>query len=192
MILLSIFAAERSNVHGNPTLPASFWFIELMPIDALDELTRTFFQASIANLLGPPGSRPPEPANRTSPGTVRYGFLECSQGATASGTAIRPSDCQAVILCDLTAMSCAKIDAKHIRSYPAIKLEEFMATYKMTEIVGTSPTSFAEATKEAVRRASKTLRNLNWFEVVDERGLIRDGEVAEFQVTIKIGFKLED
>ena len=62
----------------------------------------------------------------------------------------------------------------------------------MTEIVGTSPTSFAEATKEAVRRAAKTLRNLNWFQVVEERGLIKDGDVAEFQVTIKVGFKLED
>ncbi len=67
-----------------------------------------------------------------------------------------------------------------------------MSTYKMTEIVGTSPTSFAEATKEAVKRASKNLRNLSWFQVVEERGLIKNGEVAEFQVTIKIGFKLED
>jgi flavin-binding protein dodecin len=67
-----------------------------------------------------------------------------------------------------------------------------MATYKMTEIVGTSKNSFADATREAVKRASKTLRNLNWFQVVEERGLIKDGDVAEFQVTIKIGFKLED
>jgi flavin-binding protein dodecin len=64
--------------------------------------------------------------------------------------------------------------------------------YKMTEIVGTSPVSFAEATKEGVKRASKSLRNLNWFQVVEERGLIKDGQVAEFQVTMKIGFKLED
>lgn len=67
-----------------------------------------------------------------------------------------------------------------------------MATYKMTEIVGTSPDSFAAAVKSAVKRASKTLRNLGWFEVTDQRGLIKDGEVAEFQVTIKVGFKLED
>lgn len=67
-----------------------------------------------------------------------------------------------------------------------------MSTYKMTEIVGTSSTSFAEATKSAVKRASKTLRSLGWFEVVDQRGLIKEGEVAEFQVTIKVGFKLED
>ncbi len=64
--------------------------------------------------------------------------------------------------------------------------------YKMTEIVGCSPKSFADAVQEAVKRASKNLRNLNWFEVVDQRGLIKEGQVAEFQVTIKIGFKLED
>jgi flavin-binding protein dodecin len=64
-------------------------------------------------------------------------------------------------------------------------------TYKITELVGTSPTSFAEATKAAVAEAAKTLRNMEWFEVVDERGKIKDGVVAEFQVTVKIGFKIE-
>ncbi|MBS1994490.1 MAG: dodecin domain-containing protein [Cyanobacteria bacterium SZAS LIN-2] len=67
-----------------------------------------------------------------------------------------------------------------------------MSTYKITEIVGTSPVSFAEAVKEGVKRASKNLRNLNWFQVVEERGLIKEGQVAEFQVTMKVGFKLED
>ncbi len=64
--------------------------------------------------------------------------------------------------------------------------------YKMTEIVGSSPKSFDEATQEGVKRAAKTIRNLGWFEVVEQRGLIKDGQVAEFQVTIKVGFKLED
>jgi flavin-binding protein dodecin len=64
-------------------------------------------------------------------------------------------------------------------------------TYKITELVGTSPTSFAEATKAAVAEAAKTLRNMAWFEVVEERGRIVDGVVAEFQVTIKIGFRIE-
>ena len=64
-------------------------------------------------------------------------------------------------------------------------------TYKITEIVGTSPTSFAEAVRAAVTEAAKTVRNLEWFEVVDERGRIKDGTVVEFQVTVKIGFKLE-
>jgi dodecin len=66
------------------------------------------------------------------------------------------------------------------------------ATYKMTEIVGTSTESFADAAKQGVKFAAKTLRHMNWFQVVEERGLIKDGEVAEFQVTIKVGFKLED
>lgn len=63
--------------------------------------------------------------------------------------------------------------------------------YKITEIVGTSPTSFAEAVKAGVEEAGKTLRRMDWFEVVEERGRIADGKVAEFQVTIKIGFKIE-
>ena len=64
-------------------------------------------------------------------------------------------------------------------------------TYKITELVGTSPTSFAEATKAAVAEAAKTLRHMAWFEVVEERGRIVDGAVAEFQVTVKIGFRIE-
>lgn len=64
--------------------------------------------------------------------------------------------------------------------------------YKMTEIVGTSPISFAEAVKDGVARASKTIRHIGWFEVIEERGLVKEGQVAEFQVTLKIGFKLED
>jgi len=63
--------------------------------------------------------------------------------------------------------------------------------YKITELVGTSPKSYAEATKAAVAEAAKTLRHMDWFEVVEERGKIVDGAVAEFQVTIKIGFRLE-
>lgn len=65
-------------------------------------------------------------------------------------------------------------------------------TYKLTEIVGTSTKSFADAAQEGVKRASKTLRNLGWFEVIESRGLIKDGQIAEFQVTMKVGFKLED
>ena len=64
-------------------------------------------------------------------------------------------------------------------------------TYKKIEIVGTSPISFAEAVKSAVADASKTVRRMDWFEVVEERGRIADGKVAEFQVTIRIGFKLD-
>ena len=63
--------------------------------------------------------------------------------------------------------------------------------FKVTEVVGTSPVSFAEAVKVAVAEAAKTVRDMAWFEVIDERGRIADGKVQEFQVTIKIGFKLE-
>jgi flavin-binding protein dodecin len=64
-------------------------------------------------------------------------------------------------------------------------------TYKKIEVVGTSPTSFAEAVKSGVEAASKTVRHMNWFEVVEQRGYVKDGKVAEFQVTIRIGFKIE-
>jgi flavin-binding protein dodecin len=64
--------------------------------------------------------------------------------------------------------------------------------YKLIDVVGTSPNSFAEAVKNAVVEAAKTVHHMNWFEVVEERGAIKDGKVAEFQVTIRIGFKLDN
>jgi len=66
-----------------------------------------------------------------------------------------------------------------------------LGTYKITELVGTSPLSFAEAVKSAIAEASKTVRHMDWFEVVQQRGRIADGQVQEFQVTIKVGFKIE-
>jgi len=63
--------------------------------------------------------------------------------------------------------------------------------YKLVEVVGTYPTSFAEATRAAVAEASKTIRQMAWFEVVEQRGKIADGKVQEFQVTIKVGFQIE-
>jgi flavin-binding protein dodecin len=64
-------------------------------------------------------------------------------------------------------------------------------TFKIIELVGVSPVSFAEAVRAAVEEAAKTVRNMSWFQVVEQRGRISDGKVAEFQVTIKVGFKLE-
>ena len=61
----------------------------------------------------------------------------------------------------------------------------------MLEIVGTSPNSYADATRVAVAEAAKTVRHMDWFDVVKESGRIKDGQVVEFQVTLKIGFKLE-
>jgi flavin-binding protein dodecin len=65
-------------------------------------------------------------------------------------------------------------------------------TYKMVEIVGTSSKSFADAAAQGVRRASKNLRNLDWFEVTEMRGRIEGGKIAQYQVKVKVGFRLED
>ncbi len=63
--------------------------------------------------------------------------------------------------------------------------------YKLVKLVGTSDKSFEEAIRNAVVEASKTIRNLSWFEVVEQRGMIRNGQVGEFQVIISVGFKIE-
>ena len=65
-------------------------------------------------------------------------------------------------------------------------------TYRVTEIVGTSPDGIETAIRNGVQRAAETLRHLDWFEVTEVRGQIRDGEVAHYQVGIKVGFRLED
>ncbi|GAB3675938.1 dodecin family protein [Actinocorallia lasiicapitis] len=64
--------------------------------------------------------------------------------------------------------------------------------YRVTEIVGTSSEGIEAAIKNGVKRASATLRNLDWFEATEVRGHIEDGEIAHFQVTLKVGFRLED
>ena len=64
--------------------------------------------------------------------------------------------------------------------------------YKVTEIVGTSHTTMEDAVNTAVARASKTLHNLRWFEVVETRGQIERGTVAFWQVTLKVGFTLDE
>jgi flavin-binding protein dodecin len=65
-------------------------------------------------------------------------------------------------------------------------------TYKLIEIVGTSPESFANATANGVERASKTIRNIDWFEVTEMRGRVENGKVAQYQVKLKVGFRLDD
>jgi flavin-binding protein dodecin len=63
--------------------------------------------------------------------------------------------------------------------------------YKSVEITGTSPDGVNEAINGAIDKASQTLRNLDWFEVVSVRGQLDDGKVAHYQVTLKVGFRLE-
>ena len=64
--------------------------------------------------------------------------------------------------------------------------------YKHIEITGTSTSSMEEAVQTAVERAATTVQNMRWFEIVDSRGTIEDGRVSQWQVTIKIGFTLND
>lgn len=65
-------------------------------------------------------------------------------------------------------------------------------TYRVTEIVGSSPESTDQAIRNAISRAGVTLRRLDWFEVTEIRGHIVDGNVGHFQVTLKVGFQLEE
>jgi flavin-binding protein dodecin len=65
-------------------------------------------------------------------------------------------------------------------------------TYRVTEIVGTSPEGVDAAVRNGIRRAARTLRELDWFEITQVRGHIVDGEVAHYQVGLKVGFRLEE
>ena len=64
--------------------------------------------------------------------------------------------------------------------------------YKVVELVGSSPVGIEEAVRNAIGRAGTTLRNLRWFEVVETRGHLENGQIAHWQVTLKVGFTLED
>ena len=64
--------------------------------------------------------------------------------------------------------------------------------YKKIEIVGSSPKGMEDAVHNALSRASKTIRNMRWFEVTETRGYIDEGKVEHWQVTLKIGFTLEE
>jgi flavin-binding protein dodecin len=64
--------------------------------------------------------------------------------------------------------------------------------YRVIEVVGSSKAGIEEAIQSAVTKASSTLRHIRWFEVVETRGQVEEGRVAYYQVTLKIGFSLED
>ena len=64
--------------------------------------------------------------------------------------------------------------------------------YRLTEVVGSSPTSVDDAIRTAVRKASETVRNIEWFEVQEVRGQVVDGDVAHVQVALKLGFRVDD
>jgi flavin-binding protein dodecin len=64
--------------------------------------------------------------------------------------------------------------------------------YKIIQLVGSSPISFEDAVQNAIGRASKNLKHLRWFEVLETRGQIEGGKVSHYQVTLKVGFTLDD
>ena len=64
--------------------------------------------------------------------------------------------------------------------------------YRLSEVVGSSTTSVDDAVRTAIRKASQTVRNIEWFQTQEIRGQVVDGDVAYFQVTVKIGFRVED
>ncbi len=64
--------------------------------------------------------------------------------------------------------------------------------YKLIEIVGTSSESYEKAIENAIKKASESLKAISWFEVVQQRGSVKDGKVEEYQVILKVGFKLID
>jgi flavin-binding protein dodecin len=63
--------------------------------------------------------------------------------------------------------------------------------YKLVELVGSSTSSTDDAIRNAIETASKTIRRIDWFEVTETRGHVADGKVAHFQVTLKVGFRVE-
>jgi flavin-binding protein dodecin len=65
-------------------------------------------------------------------------------------------------------------------------------TYRLSEIVGTSSESVHQAVRNGLKRASQTIRNLDWFEVTQVRGTVVDGQVGHFQVAMKVGFRVEE
>ena len=75
-----------------------------------------------------------------------------------------------------------------IPKYPIVKDH----VYKLVELTGTSTISIEDAIEKAIKRAHKTIKNLSWFQVVEARGNINKGKVDHWQVTIKVGFSVED
>lgn len=64
--------------------------------------------------------------------------------------------------------------------------------YKVVELVGSSATGIEDAVQTAIARASRTLKHIRWFEIVNTRGHVEDGRIAHYQVTIRVGFTIED
>ncbi|MBB3100324.1 hypothetical protein FHR83_008046 [Actinoplanes campanulatus] len=87
------------------------------------------------------------------------------------------------------------LDAKASAPVPAAIRGGFVVThhvYRLTEVVGSSPTSVDDAIRTAITKAAETIRNIEWFEAKEIRGQVIDGEVAHYQVLVKLGFRVDD
>lgn len=85
-------------------------------------------------------------------------------------------------------------DELYLSCFPRIRANNWIMsdhTYKMIELVGSSPKGIEDAVKNAISRAEKTVRNMRWFEVTETRGHLEEGQIAHWQVTLKVGFTLE-
>ena len=78
-----------------------------------------------------------------------------------------------------------------IASFIAQEASMAAHTYKLVELVGSSENSTDEAIRNAVQKASATIKHIDWFQVTETRGHVQDGKVAHFQVTLKVGFRIE-
>jgi dodecin len=85
--------------------------------------------------------------------------------------------------------SCPRVQGGPPQAYGGLMTNR---TYRVTEIVGSSPDGVDDAIRNGIKRAGQTLRHLDWFEITEVRGHIIDGEVDHFQVGMKVGFRLED
>ena len=65
-------------------------------------------------------------------------------------------------------------------------------TYKLIELVGSSPNGTDEAIRNAIAKAAQTIKHMDWYEVIESRGHIVNGQIQHYQVTIKVGFRIED
>jgi flavin-binding protein dodecin len=86
----------------------------------------------------------------------------------------------------------ARVRNDEANHYDSEESDMSSRTYRVTEVVGTSPEGVDAAITSAIKRASRTLRHLDWFEVTQIRGHVVDNTVEHFQVTLKLGFRLED
>ena len=80
----------------------------------------------------------------------------------------------------------------HTTALPDTAHDLLNPTYRLTEIVGTSTASIDDAIANGITRAATTLHGLDWYEVVEIRGSINDGHVRQMQVTMKVGFRVDD